>query len=86
MSRRVYRTPVAAAVLGGVVLIGSFAPTSAMEPLSVNGTIWVANRGAHTIRGFDAGTGAVVNTIAMATNSQALRGRGVRHPSGHCHR
>ena len=36
----------------------------------VNGTIWVANRGAHTIRGFDAATGAVVNTIAMAANSQ----------------
>ena len=36
----------------------------------VNGTIWVANRGSHTIRGFDAATGAVVNTIAMAANSQ----------------
>jgi len=39
------------------------------EP-SVNGVIWVANRGAHTIRGFDAGTGAVVHTVAMAPNSQ----------------
>jgi outer membrane protein assembly factor BamB len=37
---------------------------------SVNGTIWAANRGAHTIRGFDAATGAVVNTVAMAPNSQ----------------
>jgi hypothetical protein len=36
----------------------------------VNDTIWVANRGAHTIRGFDAATGEVVRTIAMAPNSQ----------------
>lgn len=37
---------------------------------SVSGTIWVANRGSHTIRGFDADTGAVVRTVAMAPNSQ----------------
>lgn len=37
---------------------------------SVNGIIWVANRGAHTIRGFDADTGAVVHTVSMAPNSQ----------------
>ena len=37
---------------------------------SVNGVIWVANRGAHTIRGFDAGTGAVLHTVSMAPNSQ----------------
>ena len=38
--------------------------------LSVNDTIWVANRGAHTIRGFDAATGVEVQTVAMAPNSQ----------------
>lgn len=37
---------------------------------SVNGIIWVANRGAHTIRGFDADSGAVVHTVSMAPNSQ----------------
>jgi DNA-binding beta-propeller fold protein YncE len=37
---------------------------------SVNGIIWTANRGAHTIRGFDADTGAVVQTVSMAPNSQ----------------
>lgn len=37
---------------------------------SVNGIIWVANRGAHTIRGFDAASGAVVHTVSMAPNSQ----------------
>jgi len=36
----------------------------------VNGTIWAANRGTHSIRGFDAATGAVVTTVAMAANSQ----------------
>ena len=36
----------------------------------LNGTIWAANRATHTIRGFDARSGAVVNTIPMAPNSQ----------------
>ena len=58
-----------------VVMIGiaavvsvAFAANGDRRPL--NGTVWVANRGAHTIRGFDAATGAVVATIAMAPNSQ----------------
>ena len=37
---------------------------------TVEGTIWVANRGAHTIRGFDAATGEVVSTVAMRSGSQ----------------
>jgi DNA-binding beta-propeller fold protein YncE len=37
---------------------------------NIDGTIWVANRGAHTIRGFDAGTGDVVNTVQMSPGSQ----------------
>jgi DNA-binding beta-propeller fold protein YncE len=36
----------------------------------LNGTIWAANRGAHTIRGFDAATGDVTATLAMRANSQ----------------
>src|SRR6185436_10297479 len=40
------------------------------EHVEVNGTIWVANRGAHTIRGFDAATGEIVATINMAALSQ----------------
>ena len=36
----------------------------------LNGTIWVANRGAHTIRGFDASRGDVVATVAMRAGSQ----------------
>ena len=57
-----------AAILIGVIVIGGLA--LATEQRSVNGTIWVANRGAHTIRGFDAHTGAVVQTVAMSPNSQ----------------
>ena len=37
---------------------------------NVDGTIWVANRGVHTIQGFDARTGGVVGTIAMTPGSQ----------------
>ena len=37
---------------------------------SVHGTIWVANRAAHTIQGFDASTGDVVRTVAMSPGSQ----------------
>lgn len=35
-----------------------------------NGIIWVANRGVHTIRAFDADSGAIVHTVPMAPNSQ----------------
>jgi hypothetical protein len=47
-------------------------PRAAGDPgsRSTHATIWVANRGVHTIRGFDARTGEVVHTVAMAPNSQ----------------
>jgi DNA-binding beta-propeller fold protein YncE len=55
----------------GVGLTASFAGAGRPDRLtSLEGTIWVANRGAHTIQGFDARTGAVVKTIAMAPSSQ----------------
>ena len=37
---------------------------------NVDGTIWVANRGVHTIQGFDARTGGIAGTIAMTPGSQ----------------
>jgi DNA-binding beta-propeller fold protein YncE len=40
------------------------------EHRNVNGTLWVANRGDNTIRGFDASSGDVVATVAMASGSQ----------------
>jgi DNA-binding beta-propeller fold protein YncE len=58
------------AVLAAVLMLGSVALTRDQNRNSVNGTIWVANRGSHTIRGFDAVSGAVVRTVTMAANSQ----------------
>ena len=37
------------------------------EHRNVNGTIWAANRGTDTIRGFDASSGDVVATVSMAS-------------------
>jgi streptogramin lyase len=55
----------------GVGLTASFAGAGRPDRLTnVEGTIWVANRGAHTIQGFDARTGDVVNTVAMSPGSQ----------------
>jgi DNA-binding beta-propeller fold protein YncE len=54
-----------------IVLPSAFAGPVGPDPFtSVEGTIWVANRGADTIRGFDAKTGDVVSTIAMTLGSQ----------------
>jgi DNA-binding beta-propeller fold protein YncE len=56
---------VVAMIVAGCLLL----PAGAL-PGPVNGTIWIANRGTHVIRGFDADTGAIVHTVAMAPNSQ----------------
>ena len=57
--------------LAWVVVIGSFVLASDGEHHgSRSGAIWVANRGSHTIQGFDAATGDVIHTVAMAPNSQ----------------
>jgi DNA-binding beta-propeller fold protein YncE len=54
----------------GLIAIGSIAGVRSGDNRPVNGTIWAANRGAHSIRGFDASSGAVVRTVNMAANSQ----------------
>jgi DNA-binding beta-propeller fold protein YncE len=62
-----------AALVGivGIGLTASFAGAGSPDRLTnVDGTIWVANRGVHTIQGFDAETGGAVNTVAMAPGSQ----------------
>jgi outer membrane protein assembly factor BamB len=60
--------------LAGIVAIGltaSYAGAGSPDRLTnVDGTIWVANRGAHTIQGFDATTGDVVGSVAMRPGSQ----------------
>ena len=53
-----------------LALSNSIAPSAQDSKRNVNGTIWVANRGADSIQGFDAGDGTVVSTIAMRTGSQ----------------
>jgi outer membrane protein assembly factor BamB len=54
----------------GIVAIGSLVFAGQAGDRPVSGTIWAANRGDHSIRGFDAATGAIVTTVAMAANSQ----------------
>ena len=60
------------AALAALALIASVASAgrSDRDGKHVSGTIWVANRGANTIRAFDASTGNVLTTIAMAPSSQ----------------
>jgi DNA-binding beta-propeller fold protein YncE len=54
----------------GLAVVVSAALASNPGHRELNGTIWVANRGAHTIRGFDAATGDVVRTVDMRAASQ----------------
>ena len=55
----------------GIGLVTSVAGAGSQERLTtVNGSIWVANRLAHTVRGFDASTGELVAEVAMRPGSQ----------------
>jgi DNA-binding beta-propeller fold protein YncE len=69
-----HRCAAVVVVLAGLLAIGltaSLAGAGGRDRLTnVHGTVWVANRGAHTIQGFDASTGEVVRTVAMRANSQ----------------
>jgi DNA-binding beta-propeller fold protein YncE len=53
-----------------IAFSGATAPSAENTKRNVNGTIWVANRGSDSIRGWNASTGADVATIAMRTGSQ----------------
>ena len=62
---------ISTAFIAGIVgVAGSLAFVAQARDRAVGGTIWVANRGAHTVRAFDARSGAVVHTVGMAPNSQ----------------
>lgn len=73
-----YRRTILLAIALGLISALLFAAKSSRavgkflddKHLEVNGTVWVANRGTHTIRGFDAATGEIVGTINMAALSQ----------------
>jgi DNA-binding beta-propeller fold protein YncE len=57
--------------IAGTAATASFADDGSPDRLShVGGTIWVANRGVHTIQAFDASTGGVVHTVSMRLGSQ----------------
>jgi DNA-binding beta-propeller fold protein YncE len=72
MSRRTRLTAAGLAGLGAIVAAAvSIAAAGPIDRITnLDGTIWVANRGAHTIRGFDAATGAVVADVNMLDGSQ----------------
>jgi DNA-binding beta-propeller fold protein YncE len=58
------------ALLAGLAVLVAPALGSNPDRRELNGTIWAANRGAHTIRGFDVATGDVVRTVDMRAASQ----------------
>jgi DNA-binding beta-propeller fold protein YncE len=60
----------ALAGIAGIAAVASLASAGSSDRPGLHGTIWVANRGADSIRGFDAATGAVVHTWPMAPGSQ----------------
>jgi DNA-binding beta-propeller fold protein YncE len=63
----------AVAFLVGLVcaaLVASSGLAGNADRRDLNGTLWVANRGDNTIRGFDAASGAVVATVPMRSGSQ----------------
>lgn len=57
-------------LLAGLAVLVAPALGSNPDRRELNGTIWAANRGAHTIRGFDAATGNVVRAVGMRAASQ----------------
>ena len=62
-----------AASVAGLAALAATMPVSRADDAAkrdINGTVWVANRGADTIRGFDAATGTTVATVNMRPGSQ----------------
>src|SRR5919204_4825172 len=70
MSRHRRTTIGCLTALASIALLVSVALAGNSQRREVNGTIWVANRGADTIRGFDAATGDLVATVPMRPGSQ----------------
>jgi streptogramin lyase len=62
------------AALTGVIAAALAVPIATAGPpqrlSNLHGTIWLANRGANSIGGFDAATGQAVSVVAMAAGSQ----------------
>jgi DNA-binding beta-propeller fold protein YncE len=69
--RKTIRSLVATLIAIAVVLAAASGPAFAdASRRPVNGALWVANRGAGTIRAFDAATGDQLMTVAMRAGSQ----------------
>lgn len=66
----IHRQARAAFMSGSIVVLCSLGVVADQRPRSINGTIWVANRGDDTVRAFDATTGKALIDIAMAAGSQ----------------
>ena len=70
MTKSHYRLRRLLTVLTAVAVMGALDLPRETRLRAVNDTIWVANRGAHTIREFDAATGDELRTVAMRAGSQ----------------
>jgi DNA-binding beta-propeller fold protein YncE len=73
MNQRTINAFLAAAAAGLLAagLAASIATAGPAQRLSnLHGTVWLANRGANTIGGFDATTGEAVDVVTMAAGSQ----------------
>src|SRR5262245_9509575 len=53
-----------------IAFSGATTPSAQNPGRNVNGTIWVANRGTNTIRGFDARDGEPLPPVQMRAGSQ----------------
>lgn len=53
-----------------ILAVSAAAGLLAANHRPVNGTIWTANRGAHSVAAFDAATGDLIRTVPMAAASQ----------------
>jgi hypothetical protein len=73
MNQRTIKAFLVAALIGTVACIASVPIATAGPPdrlSGLHGTLWIANRGANTIGGFDATTGQAVALVPMAAGSQ----------------
>src|SRR6187549_914430 len=67
---KAFLTAAAAGVLAAGLAATIVSAGPAQRLSNLHGTVWLANRGANTIAGFDATTGDAVDVIAMAAGSQ----------------
>jgi hypothetical protein len=67
---KMFRSLAIAALAAAIPLGGLTATSPDDTKRNVNGTIWVANRGANTIQGFDADDGTPLSPVQMRAGSQ----------------